>query len=566
MTSTSPRVLFGLYALEVKPDSMLSMSGLQAFSKLDDLRTDSTNPRPYATYEPDFWLLDGGYKFLPVDTSNVHVGVMTTAQSNGSGVFASPPGLTIIFSEEHIIDGLVLRFAQYSNDYANSINVRIWDIGGNLQLNQNYTPTSWEFSVAFDDMLVFQIIILFNSTNKLYRYLRLTAIDYGELIYFEGADIRQASLVEEISMIGTEAPVGTLELLLHSDDAEFSMLNPAGHYTTLEQRQPVTVYEQVDAQTLLMGQYYLNVWKNQSDTEIEFEAVDLLGVLDTIPCVGGMYASLSLSGLVSAILTPLFIPYEIDASLSPPPITGWIPYGTCREALQQIACAVGAYLTCARSGSVRILKTKLASEATTWDAEITRADKGSPQSLELKSLVTGVDVTAHNYIVGTSTEKVYDGTLTVGTHQIVFDRPMTGLSITGATLTVSDVNYATVEVATEGTVTLIGYPYIDTLRIYSMRDTTLSALARQNILKITDATLINNANAQAVAERAYAYHRQRYKQTVRLYAPTVELGNVTKIETLYNQQLLAVIEKMEIDLAGGFVADVEMTGVEYGLG
>jgi len=49
---------------------------------------------------------------------------------------------------------------------------------------------------------------------------------------------------------------------------------------------------------------------------------------------------------------------------------------------------------------------------------------------------------------------------------------------------------------------------------------------------------------------------------MKLYAPAVEPGSVAIVDTLYQKQLIGVVERMELDLARGFTAQVEMTGVE----
>ena len=63
--TTSPRVQFGLYALELKQDSSPACTDVQEFASIADLKTGNATAKPYATYEPDLWLLDGNYKFLP---------------------------------------------------------------------------------------------------------------------------------------------------------------------------------------------------------------------------------------------------------------------------------------------------------------------------------------------------------------------------------------------------------------------------------------------------------------------------------------------------------------------
>jgi hypothetical protein len=68
-----------------------------------------------------------------------------------------------------------------------------------------------------------------------------------------------------------------------------------------------------------------------------------------------------------------------------------------------------------------------------------------------------------------------------------------------------------------------------------------------------------------VAQRIYDYYQQRYLQKVKLFAPLAQPGDVALIDTLYNQQIRGVIEKMSADLANGFTVQAEITGVVNGL-
>ena len=566
MTHTSPSVSFGIgYALEIKQDSIPSAPDLQPFSNILDLRTDNATNRPYATYEPDFWLLDGEYRFLPDNLDTVHIGMMSTAMSGGAGAFAVPPVLTINFGVVHSLDSLTLKFAQYSDDYADDIDVAFYDDTNTLIQTDNYTPTSWEFSTgqAIDDFK--KIIITFNSTNRAYRYLRLTGIDYGPMITFTDADIKAASVIENTSILSTEVIIHTLNLRLYSADAEFSLINPTGDYASLAQRQPLSVYETVGNQSLFIGQYYLDTWENQSDTVIEFSCIDLVGVLDTMTYKGGIWlgAGIALEDLLEDILAPIFAPYDLEGTLYGTVVIGWIPICTYREALQQIAFAVGAYVDCSRDRPIKIYPSVIASASTDYDTAITKAEKGANQSLSLKPMVTGVEVTAHDLIEGTGNKKLYDGVLTVGTHEITFSQPMHDLTITGATITESGANYALLDVTTEGTVVLSGLVYVDTRRTYSVYTPGLTDSIKLNILKVEDATLVNSGNATAVTQRIYDYYQQRYFQKVKLYASLVAVGDTVLVDALYNEKIRGLVEKMEIDLAMGFIAQCEVVGVEH---
>lgn len=564
MTHTNVVVSFGLYALEVKQDAEFLETNLnhQPFVKIIDLKTNNVSGLPYASYEPDFWLLDGNYKFLPTDTSDVHVGWMSESMSDGNGDFADPLVLNIWFWNIHSSDGLTLRFSQFTGDYANKIGVQYFDDGPTTLIRTDiYYPTSWEFSTG-QAVEGFRVIrITFWSTSRPYRYLRVEGIDFGTLIYFSGDQIKAASVVEEIDPMSGEARFNTFDVRLYSEDEAFSLINPSGYYQYLQERQPISVHETVGNRTIFIGSFYLDEWKNRSETEIEFSCIDLLGALDKVVFMGGMYDQ-DADWVINSILSPINAPYTLDTNLSEVNVSGWIPICSCREALQQVALAIGAYLDCSRSATIKIYQAPDIATATPT-ATITRAQKGKEQTLALKPFVTGVEVTAHNYVSSTTSKQVYNGVLTAaGSHTITFSEPLHDLSVTGATITESEANYAILSVTVEGTVTLSGQVYVDTRSVYAVNTPGLSANTKPNILKITDATLVNSSNVAEVCQRVYDYNQNRLSQTLKLFAPTdIELGDVVYVQTLYNQTVRAMIERMSIDLFGGMVAKVELTGV-----
>ncbi len=564
MTRTTPTVSFGLYAMVIKQDSTPSCDDLQPFAKINDLRTDNATSRPYATYEPDYWLLDGGYKFIPDDTTTVHVGLMSLSMSGSAGDFADPPELTIDFSEPHTSDGITLRFAEYSSDWADSIHVAFYDSSGSTLITEDdYAPDDWEFSTE-DTVTDYQkIVITFNATNKPYRYLRVTGIDYGELITFTGADIQEATVVEQIDPISATVPTNILELSLYSDSADFAIISPAGDYSALQYRQPLAVYENVGNDKFFIGQFYLDDWDAISDTSMIFHAVDMIGVLDTIPYLGGLWLSGSdtVGDIIEAMFAAISTPYDLAPDIASVVVKGWIPACSYREALQQIAFAAGAYVTCSRAGLVQIYETVLASGLSSAEYTITKAQKGRDQTLTLKTLVTGVEVTAHDYVANTETSELYNGTLAAGTYTITFNAPMHDLSATGATIAASGANYATLTVASGGVVTLSGQGYTDTRRVVGVYDATLDTYVKTNILTIADATLVCSDNVATVAQRVYDYYQQRYTQKVKLFAPSAAAGNSVLVDTLYSKQILGIVEKMDINLTGGYIVKAEITGV-----
>jgi hypothetical protein len=190
---------------------------------------------------------------------------------------------------------------------------------------------------------------------------------------------------------------------------------------------------------------------------------------------------------------------------------------------------------------------------------ITEAEQSMGTAVNLRTQVTGVELSMHDIVEGTGTRKLFEGTLAEGEHEINFSQPMHDLSVTGATITESGANYAILNVASEGTVTLTGQVYIDTVTIAGVY-MSLDSDVKTNILKITDASLVNSNNGATIAQSVYDYYQERHVIKPKLYAPTVKPGSSVLVDTLYSRQISGIVEKMDVDLAGGFIAKTTIVG------
>jgi hypothetical protein len=465
----------------------------------------------------------------------------------------------------YTLDGLTINFFRPGPEYATHILVQYYDSLNVLLSEAHYYPTEPEFSTGVVVSGVHKVIITFYSVNKPYRYLRMRSIEYGSVIRFEAEDIVRASSIEEIDPVAVTLPFNTAEIEVYSKNADFSIVGSSGDYATLQNRQPLDIYQAVNGNELYLGRVYLDEWSSTSDFKTKFTCVDGIGLLDKTPYYGKMILpAVVLEDLLSEMFAAIDTAYYLDPALEGVGVGGWIPVGTYRTALQQICFAAGAFATCTRSGVVKILPyIDLASENLVIDTHLTAAGKGIEQNLILRTLVTGLDIVAHDYVENADALELYNGTLAAGTHTIVFQAPAHDLIPTGATILSSGANHAVLSVATGGTVTLSGGGYTDTRRVVSVRLTGLDPSVKPNIHSVDAATLVRTANVDTILARVFAYYQQRHKQSVRLYAPTIGVGGVLKVDITHVQvgQMVGVMERASYDLTGGFTAEVDIVGV-----
>lgn len=548
----STQITFGLFDVTAKPDSTPSSNSIQSFCNINELKS-NIEPKKYISLENNLWQLDGS--FIPLQDTPSGIGLWSSYISDNTGTFANIPVLTVTFSGLHSSKGLSLTFSP-TNDYASLINIKWYN--GTTLLSQllNHPVTGWEYSVTNEMLNYNKIVIEFLKTNKPNRYLKLSSIDFGITKIFSGDEVINASIVEEVDPLSAELSINTLNFTLHSKDAEFNILNPNGIYKLLQQRQPFTVRQNNNGLIKNMGTFYLDQWKNKTETQFDMSAIDAIGVMDKTMFMGGIYNSVTADSLVSSIMTSAGFTYTMESSLKGILISGYLPICTHREALQQVAFAIGAIISTSRTAEVIISVPK-----TTVTSKVDKCRKFmSGSSVELLPLVTGVDVIEHRYVASTETTEAFNNTLPVGTHEITFNEPLHTFTITGGTITKQNANAVTVNVPTQGTVVINAKKYIDNTRVVSKRMANIPAGEKQNILRVEDATLVSSINSSTVVERVYNYYQKRLKQTFSMTLEDEKAGDFVAVDTMYNLVKNGTITENSINLTGGFRSKVVVIG------
>lgn len=372
----------------------------------------------------------------------------------------------------------------------------------------------------------------------------------------------KAHVLEECDPLSAEVSINTLNLTLFNQEGRFSILNPEGYFDVLQHRQKLTVWEDVrrsahDTSTTsyCMGTFYLDDWSNEDDTLADFTAIDTIGLLDGSPFDGGVYDT-HVASLAAEILSGY--PYTLDSVLGEERIQGYIPAGTRREALQQLAFAIGAVVDCSRGEIIRIVPApQRASGLIGTDRRLQDGSK-----VTLLALVTAVSVTAHRYIPGEASEELYKDTLEPGTYRVTFDAPAVAdsLAVRGAELSERGVNHCTLTVSKAAEVCVTGRKYSDSATVLRREASNLPSNAQGNEVSVPDATLVSPDRAAAVAARVLDYYAQRYEQTFRMVAGDEKLADRLIVESFGGEMVRGVVTKLEFDLTGGFLADAKIVG------
>ena len=311
----------------------------------------------------------------------------------------------------------------------------------------------------------------------------------NQIIYrnwtFSGNQIQEGNPYDEISLSCSALGSSTIQVTVKCSDS--SIVN-------FLRNEPL-IYRRNGRMPVF---YYVQSIQRVGPELYTISGTSKVGLLEQRSHRGGIYTGQTVVEVVQDICKPL--PVYVKSSLAGIELYGWLPYAkppdrSARDNLAQVLFAIGAYLGVDQDGIFRV--------EPLWTG-ISSAIPGNriynDASVQYNAAVTSVTVTAHQYQQGAEADRttLFEGTATAGT-TVVFDEPMTALQATGFSIQESNANYA---VLTAGSGALTGIPYLHLTNDFTraIADTPVD-----NIVTVTDATLVSITNASAVADRMQAY-------------------------------------------------------------
>lgn len=544
---------YGLFDVTAADDSTQTCTDVQPFADVTVLNTpdlDSLSVKPWATLETNQWLLDGSKRVFPDEPEKEIFGLWSLSQSGDDCNFAAPITLICDFTEPHTTVGITFIFREDSYEYANKVKIEYYSSNGiEEKIFHPDRPTFFASGLVENYT---KIVCTFYGTSLPNRYLKLTEIKFGAVKIFDDDSVISAQILEEIDPTGAELSINTLEFTAYTTD--FALLDPNGVYAALQQRQAIGT--KVDGSDF--GTFFLDEPESEDDDTTTFKCIDFVGVIDTTTFMGGIYSNKFVGELVTEIMTSaemLTNEYSLDSFLSTKRVSGYIPICTHREALQQVAFAIGAIVDCSRGKAIKIYP-----QSTVAKGTITHDDKFDGHKVKMTSLVTGVEVTAHRYTLRSEASSAYEDTLTAGTHTITFGSPFAQLTANGATIIASGANYAIISVPSTGTVTITGKEFEDNTSVVGVYASELPANAKPNVILCDEnATLVSSANALEIAQRLYSFYQKRYEDDGDMILGTQKVGETWRMNSLNNRDIVGTIQSLDINLITG-VASAKITG------
>lgn len=297
-----------------------------------------------------------------------------------------------------------------------------------------------------------------------------------------------------------------------------------------------------------VGVFYLQTVERVGSDAYTLSALSALGRLITMRHAGGIYTGQTVAEVVPQICGPVEV--MIESVYASRKLYGYLPYSnpdtktgngrSARDNLSQVLFAIGASLGVDENGVMRVEKL--------WDgvsATIT-ADQINENSCSTvyETPVSAVEITEHQWVKSQDTVTLFEGTAEDGA-LVTFEAPAHSLTAEGFAITEQGDNYA---ILSAGTGTLTGKSYNHLTRIVRR---TVTEGAEENVVTVSDATLVSLTNSVDVAKRMADYYRHRETIRVDVEPGTERAGRVVQIFHPWDKEMVrACVESRETVISG----------------
>lgn len=529
---------------------------IQDYSNLQEIVQDDVNYKNYITLENNFSVLDGSLSLLD-DEETTGNGFSSYSMTDLSGNLSWYSMLCIEFDDYHTSPGITIQFG--GDSYPTDFTVNYYR-DNSLIFSNNYSADSMNYYCEEGSIEGYnKIEITFRKMNNNNRYVKISHIYFGCIKIFGDNLLISSKTTQEIDLTSSELNIGKVSFKVSNSDRKFSLLNPQGIYSSLQDKQKIRAYEYLDNKKILLGTFYLKSWKNSSEYVANFEAQDVIGLMDTSIFYGGMYDNVNSEIIIDEILKDCNVKYKLAENLKGIAISGYIPKCSHREALQQVLFVLGAV---ANTSGSEVLELYIP-ETTLVSSRITKNRKHTKKNeVSIYNIVTGLDITYFTYKQASVSQEIYNQEMDAGIHIVEFSEPvvLSSIEITGATILSKGVNFAKIEVQEDNTiVTINACKYEETKTTLELRkERTTEA---ENNLSIKDATLINKSNAKNIGNRILEFYERKYKMECQYKLQNEKVGDCVSIESLYESRIFGNIQKMTIDMTGGAIVECVALGL-----
>lgn len=485
------KIIYSDVALGAAEDAAVSVTDRETFAD-PGLLPVGVPSAAVVTLEHNAWLLSGEYE----PKAGQQFALWSSARSGNDGTFATPPTITVTFSQQYTSSGLTLRFAG-DGDYCSKISVQ-WLQGGAVKDSGTFYPTESLFLLERAVQAYDKVVIRLEETNLPRRRAKLEQLLFGIVREFDGEELTGARFVHEVSLISDTVPINVMDASFHGK---------TGAEYIFQRKQPVEAYNDGD----LIGVYYIEKGERTGTNDYAIACQDAIGTLDLDTYPGALYLTDTPVEDVLADIVGGAFELNIDPAFAGATVRGLIPEaGTRRQALQAVAFTIGACVDTSGTRKIKVFPAPTGSAAV-----IPAADTYVGGKVNTSDTITEVVVTA--YDITSSTPGSDDDAVKFAGREYK-------TTLTSATAT--NPNTVTTDLA--------------------------------NRVVVEGCYLVNSGNAQAVADRLLAYYMRRQTYSTKHVVHGQAVGDRAEMTLPWSDQVTGHITKMTVSITGLVVADTEL--------
>ena len=515
--------------------------------------------RRWATGEPNLFKLSD-YRLFPSDGAP---GYWSGVMSGADGTFSATPVLTATMENAHSSIGVTVCFDQTTHLSGFKVD---W-IGADGAVISTVTVSDNDQQAAFVDNHVdgyYGLRITAIKTDAPYRYVKIQEIDYGQNLVYDDNSLVDAKIVDEVDLSGASVPAGELNFEVLDQDDRLNPLNTEGIYAYMAEGIPVHVDCTTESETFPAGIYYMTAWEGSGLGTAKMQAVNIVGTQTEKTYESRFYSAVSPWDALKDIAAVLGVSSSATG-LPASTLTGYIPGVPVQDAIAHISVASGGFARVTRWGDLEIVQASgdplvIAEEDVLGDPVVTQLKQ--PDNFEVE--VNAYTISSTGYMTGIN----FDALLGYPV-DAEFTQSLAFVDSAGQPVMIADA-------APVSTQNVIDYRVcadrVDVTRTYkagsvSYRDKQVTVGAPQVVtvrgagaqtVSIKSIPFITQSNYQAVLSAMQAYYGLRRKIT--LTTPLVYdlmCGARVSVPTAYGR-VVGIVTRMDIDLSGGLLADVEV--------
>lgn len=540
------------------------------FSKIEQITNDDAKATYSNPYEEYSTLLDGSSLPLPSKKQDINVGYWSEEEADDIGVFSEQQTIQLISSEKFTTNGITIDFGNNLDIVPAEMLIVAYRDGVVILSERVYPKSSiffYEKRIEAFNKITFSIPALNTPHNR----LKIKSIVFGKNITLQGEDLTNVSVMQKCSVLSTEIPIGTTTLDIKSKNEEEYFF---------QERQPIEVYF-LDK---LKSVTFVTKSTNKAPKIWAVQTEDYIGLLEDSWFFGGVYTNKNAVDLMTEIFNTAKVPFKISSDLSEKKVSGYIPYSNCREALMQVAFAIGASVSCADYDYVKVFELV---DDIKRVIGLERIMEG--QTVQEEGKVTEVRLTSHKYIKTEEIAEIYKNqeNAKISNTLITFSEPYHSLSITNGSILSSGETFAIIN-ANVGCV-LSGKKYKHETRILSKKNPLTLSNSKENVKAISKATLISDSNVDNILSMCYNYYSNSRSSKMKIienegvlnlsyYGASyygdayygennsaveslINLGEKISVKTKHSYDVSGFVSSQKFNLnGGGIVKEIEIRG------